>query len=89
MSPQPLRGKDAKVEGRDPPEPAKETMTNFKSLLGRLLRVTPQELREQNQRHRASAAEGTEGKLRPKKVKMASSLADAETKPRSSIVWPR
>jgi len=47
MSLPPHREKDAKVEGRDPPEPAKETMAPFRTLMGRLLKVTPDEVKEQ------------------------------------------
>jgi hypothetical protein len=48
MSPPPHREKDAKVEGRDPLEMGpKETIAPFKSLLGRLLRVKPNEVAEQ------------------------------------------
>jgi hypothetical protein len=47
MSIPPHREKDAKVEGRDPPEKAKGTMAPFKSLMGRLLRVSMTEVEEQ------------------------------------------
>jgi hypothetical protein len=46
MSPQRHREKDAKVEGRDQPEGAKETMGTFRALTSRLLKVTPEELAE-------------------------------------------
>ena len=47
MSPPPHKGKDAKVEGRDLPKKAKETMAPFRVLMGRLLKVTADEVREQ------------------------------------------
>lgn len=47
MSPPPHREKNAKVEGRDPPEPAKETMGLFRMLTVRLLRVPMSEVKEQ------------------------------------------
>ena len=48
MSLPPHREKDAKVEGRDPLETApKQTMAPFKRLMGRLLKVLPDEVAEQ------------------------------------------
>ena len=47
MSLPPHREKDAKVEGRDPPEPVKGTMGAFRSLTKRLLGVPMSEVKEQ------------------------------------------
>ena len=47
MSPQQLREKNPKVEGRDPPEPGKETIAPFESLTARLLKVPMSEMKEQ------------------------------------------
>jgi len=48
MSPPPHRERHAKVEGRDPQETGpRETMAPFKSLLGRLLKVKPEDVAEQ------------------------------------------
>jgi hypothetical protein len=51
MSPQRHREVNAKVAGRDPPKGAKETMTPFRSLMGQLLKVKPNELAEQQRRY--------------------------------------
>ena len=47
MPPQRPRRKGAKVEGRDPPETAKETMAPFRALTTRLLKVPINEVKEQ------------------------------------------
>jgi len=47
MSPQPHREKDAKAEGRGPPDGSKDAMATFKALTKRLLRVTPAEVQAQ------------------------------------------
>jgi hypothetical protein len=47
MSLPPHREKDAKVEGRDPPETVKDTMELFRALTTRLLRVPINEVEEQ------------------------------------------
>ena len=49
MSPPPHREMPAKVEGRDQPEKAKETMAPFRNLMGRLLVVPMSEVKEQQQ----------------------------------------
>jgi hypothetical protein len=54
MSPQRLREKDAKVEGRDPPEMVKKTIEPFRSLLGNLLKVKPEEVSEQQRLYEES-----------------------------------
>lgn len=46
MSPKQLRGKDAKAEGRGPPEEIVGTMETFKALTKRLLTVAPAEVAE-------------------------------------------
>ncbi len=72
MSPPPHREKDAKVEGRDPPEKAKGTMEMFRSLTKRLLKVPVEEMREQQQlyEHRRESEQSfsmntKQNKLRP------------------------
>ena len=47
MSLSPHREKDAKVEGRDPPEMVTGTMAPFRSLIGKLLKVPMSEVKEQ------------------------------------------
>ena len=47
MSQPPLRGKGAKVEGRDPPETVKGTMEPFRTLTKRLLKVPLSEVKAQ------------------------------------------
>jgi hypothetical protein len=47
MPAQPLREVNAKVEGRDQPEGAKETMGAFRALTKRLLGVSPAEVAKQ------------------------------------------
>jgi hypothetical protein len=71
MSPPPHRKKDAKVEGRDPMETApKETMAPFRSLMGRLLKVKPEDVAEQQSLYEQErgARNGAMQKL-PKKIK--------------------
>ena len=51
MSLPPHREKDAKAEGRGPPETVKGTMAPFRSLMGRLLNVRPEEMKEQQERY--------------------------------------
>jgi len=57
MSPQRHREVNAKVEGRDPPRPVKQTMTPFRTLIGRLLKVTPDEVAEQQRLYEAARQE--------------------------------
>ena len=67
MSPPPHREMPARVEGRDPPEKAKETMTPFRSLLGRLLRVPMSEVREQQEAYEDLRSVSTEPPSDPAK----------------------
>jgi len=57
MSLPPHREKDAKAEGRGPPETAKGTMTTFRGLMGRLLKVRAEELKEQQKLYDAERRE--------------------------------
>jgi hypothetical protein len=61
----------AKVEGRDQPEKAKETMAPFKSLLGRLLRVPMSEVKER-QRLYEDERTSKNAKIRTPKMKKKS-----------------
>ena len=54
MSLPPHREKDAKVEGRDPPETVKSTMAPFKSLMSRILKVPMTEVTEQQKSYETS-----------------------------------
>ena len=83
MSPPPHREKDAKVEGRDPPETGpKEMMAPFTSLLGRLLKVNPDELKEQQRLYSKdrvdSGSTGNFGKMKDKRSSLASFIKKAD-----------
>jgi len=71
MSPQPHRKKDAKAEGRGPPDEPKDTMATFKALTKRLLQVTPAEVQTQQVLYDAARERRFESRdLRaPKKTK--------------------
>jgi hypothetical protein len=63
---------NAKVEGRGPPEVAKETMGSFKSFMGRLLKVTPEEVVEQQRLHdEGQSLEDTPSPKRKKRKKLS------------------
>ncbi len=59
MSPPPHREVNAKVEGRDPQDTAKETMTQFKTLTKRLLRVPMSEVKDQQRKYDESRLQRT------------------------------
>ncbi len=67
MSLLPHREKDAKVEGRDQPEPAKETMAPFKALTMRLLKVPMSEVKEQQRFYEQRRAD-EDKKTKPAKL---------------------
>ena len=56
MSLPPHREKDAKAEGRGPPETVKGTMAPFRILTTRLLKVRPDEVKEQQLLHDSTKA---------------------------------
>jgi hypothetical protein len=62
---------NAKVEGRDPPEKAKETMGTFRALTKRLLKVRPEEFAEQQRLY--DNARATQH-LRPMRTKKKAKL---------------
>lgn len=80
MSPQPHREKDAKAEGRGPPDEPKDTMATFKALTKRLLAVSPAELQERERLYEEARA----GRYDPPKTKKpkgkASKLISASSK---------
>ena len=51
MSSQRLKDKNAKVEGRDPPEPARETMAPLRALTAKLLKMPTSKVKEQQERY--------------------------------------
>ena len=74
MSPPPHREKDAKVEGRDPPDLVEETIAPFKSLMAKLLKVPMSEVKGQQklyEKMRAKEDDTVNSLLRRKKVKVA------------------
>ena len=79
MSLPPHREKDAKVEGRDPPETVKKTMAPFKSLVERLLKVPMSEVRERQASYNNSR-EAVRVTLKPKKRKLKSASTPAPTR---------
>jgi hypothetical protein len=87
MSPPQHREKNAKAEGRGPPDEPKDTMATFKALTKRLLKVSPEEVQAQQElydraREQRFDAAATAGPSRPKKRKTASTTTsdgDAQT----------
>jgi hypothetical protein len=75
MSPPQHRKKDAKAEGRGPPDEPKDTIATFKALTKRLLQVTPAEVQTQQALYDAAREQRFEapGSLEPKKRKKKSS----------------
>ena len=66
MSSQRLREKNAKVEGRDPPEP-KETVAPFRTLTARLLKVSMGEVKEQQRMYDDAQRRDVESPMARKK----------------------
>ena len=78
MSPPPHREKDAKVEGRDLPETApRGTMAPFKNLLGKLLKVKPDEVEEQQRLYEQTPNSPDTQTTKRKKRKKLSAFAKA------------
>jgi|GEM_PF-4164202 len=69
MSLPPHREKDAKAEGRGPPETAKETMAPFRSLVERLLKVPMNEVKEQQRLYEETRSDKPETRPLPKMKK--------------------
>ena len=70
MSLPPHREKDAKAEGRGPPESAKETMGPFRSLTARLLRVPMNELEERQRLYEFSKQDSNKARLKVKRLRV-------------------
>ncbi len=88
MSPPPHREKDAKVEGRDPPEKAKDTMTTFRGLMSQLLKVRPEEVREQQSRI-DNSVDCRPDKPRGKGAKMIAAMPGVSPKRRTKTTDPQ
>jgi hypothetical protein len=92
MSLPPHREKNAKVEGRDPPEPTKETMAAFSTLMKRLLKVPISEVQEQQviwEKDQKSQT-ASSNQLTPKKKNTSpKTLIDASAETTSKARLPR